>query len=502
MKKHIVFLICLLVFAFACGLFDYFSENLSDFRILLALMGAFFVSVVFVFLGNTKLKIIGIFICVFACAFFRVIVPIFYEKHVPISMLNDKDSFSISCEISLEPLVKQKNTELIMQNCFLDLKDTKEKIAFSGKLLVYTSRYQEFEYKDRVLISGKINSPQNFAEDFDFVGYLATKEIYSVSYSPYMKLEKRGSGFLHFIFGVKNKFGEAIDISMHLPASGFIKMVLFGGYSNIDKDIIEEFRSTGTLHLVAISGINISIISAIILSSLRFINRTIACIFVVIFLFIYIFLAGISPSVTRASITGIIVLCAQMLGRRRNFEIFLALTMALMVGLNPQVLFKDIGFQLSFLATIGIVYLSSLFKNFLKFLPSFLEFRESISATMSASIVTLPITIYYFGYFSAVSFVGTFILELLMPFFMIAGFILGFVSSLNSFIGRILGVGIDIGVRFELFIMHWLAKIKYCSWNFGEMKFWQLIVWLVLICGIIVFVKFNKKWKFRNSKLF
>ena len=165
---------------------------------------------------------------------------------------------------------------------------------------------------------------------------------------------------------------------------------------------------SGTTHLVALSGYNITILVKIIAGTLAFIlSRRKALLGTILAIIAFVIMAGAEASVIRAAIMGSIAAIAPFVGRLyapRNAIAAAALGMALW---NPNILAYDVGFQLSFLALIGIIYMKPALETLFKIQnKGFLNWKENLATTASAQIMVTPLLIGTFGSISATSLIS------------------------------------------------------------------------------------------------
>ena len=198
---------------------------------------------------------------------------------------------------------------------------------------------------------------------------------------------------------------------------------LLYGYRGGLGDLQEAFNKTGVSHIVAISGYNITIIAELLMAMFSsFIRRQIAFWFVSAGIISFVIMVGASPSVVRAGIMGILVLVARHIGRVSRPTNLLVFAAAVMTLHNPFVLLWDAGFQLSFAATIGILYVAPLFDRR----------WELVSSTLSAIVITLPLALYHFGRFSLIAPVTNLLILWTIPILMALGAI-AIIASLLFF---------------------------------------------------------------------
>ena len=323
------------------------------------------------------------------------------------------------------------------------------------KVLITTNLYPEFGYGDLVFGEGKLQSPKNFS-DFDYAAYLARDSVFSLSYYP--KIEKTSlQKFLtkdpvpglenikillfRKIFQFKRFFEESVERAIAEPNAAFINGILLGCRESIPPDLKEAFSKTGTTHVLTISGYNITIIALYVSALfLFFIKRQTAFWFTVLAIFLFTILTGGSPSVIRAAIMGVLVLLAYREGRFYNMTNSIVFAGAVMIALNPKILRFDVGFQLSFLATLGLIYLAPLVKEKLKGLPEILNFKENFAATVSAQAMVLPLILYYFKNFSFVSLPANILILPVIPITMFFGLVSGVSGLAWSKLGEFFGL--------------------------------------------------------------
>ncbi len=335
------------------------------------------------------------------------------------------------------------------------------KIFTNEKVLITTNLYPEFKYGDYILVEGKLQSAKKF-DDFDYAAYLAKDSIFSLSYYP--KIEKTAGEISTFekikislfrnIFKFKNIFEDSVSRSIAEPNASFINGILLGSREGIPQNLKEAFNKTGTIHLLAISGYNITIIALYISYFLTvFMRRQKAFWVTVLGIILFTILTGASASVIRAAIMGILILLAYQAGRFYNMTNSIVFAGAAMIALNPKVLRFDLGFQLSFLATLGLIYLAPLIQKITKNFPEFFKFKESIITTVSAQIMVLPVLLYNFKTFSPVSVPANALILPFIPLTMLFGFLSGILGLAWSPLGNLVGLVAWLLAEYEILIV-------------------------------------------------
>ncbi len=295
-----------------------------------------------------------------------------------------------------------------------------------GKILIKMPFYPEYHYGDLLKISGFLKTPFNeSAKGSGFITYsdtLANEGIFTVMYNPEIKLLKKRYYFdgwsLLFLF--KQFMAERVETIFPEPVLGLVNGILFGVRSNLSKIIMDHFTTTGLTHILAISGYNITLLIQCIEFLLRSCSKRIRFYSTVVVLGVFALLTGFSASVLRASVMGVLSLTAQFLGRKVLALQALLWAAFIMSLFHPTILIADISFQLSFLATFGILFCLPTIQSKLKNLPSFMA--EGLAVTLAAQVLTLPITLMNFGTLSLIAPFANILFLPLIPFIMFFSF--------------------------------------------------------------------------------
>lgn len=320
---------------------------------------------------------------------------------------------------------------------------------YKGNLLIRASIYPSVDYGDRLVVRGVVRKP--FSAGYEM--YLAKNRISGLVYFPEIKrLGGSGLTFKGFLFKIRARITEAFDMTLPPLKSAFLSGLTMGGYGGLPPEFIEAMNLSGTTHLVALSGYNISILAGTALATfLFFFRRKTAFVLTILTVVGFVIMTGAEASVVRAAVMGLLVIIAAQIGRVYDIRNALVLAGLLMVLENPKVLVFDVGFQLSFIALLGIVYLKPVLQGLLKMKkePGFFAWRENLLITASAQLAVAPILIINFGRFSLTSLLAnTAILELI-PLTMGLGFILAFLSFFSYYLSLVIGwiVGVLLAVE-------------------------------------------------------
>lgn len=269
----------------------------------------------------------------------------------------------------------------------------------------------EVLYGDKLKIEGRIKYFE--AENGN--------KLASITYPKFEIVEKGISSNL--IYRVRDKIINLFNSSLNPVYSSLVLGITFGIKQEMPGDFYDQLQKTGLLHVIAASGMNITMVGGFLLGLFAlFLRRQLALVFTILGIIFYAFMAGFEASIVRASIMGILVFSAQLTGRQSNSFLGLFLAGFLMLFKNPSLIF-DIGFQLSFMATLGLIYFRPLFflNSKIKNLLRRVLIGDDLATTISAQIFTLPILLVNFGSYSIFSIIVNVLVLWTVPIIMIIG---------------------------------------------------------------------------------
>jgi competence protein ComEC len=368
-----------------------------------------------------------------------------------------------------------------------------------GKLLVSTPAGHTFHYGDRVVVRGYLETPPE-TETFSYRDYLQRKGIYStMNWATVSTLEPdQGNWFRKIIFALKEKSLQLVYQLWPDPEASLFAGILLGVESTIPEEVQDAFKETGTSHIIAISGFNIAIVSSLFTKSFgRILGLYKGATTALVAISIYTILVGADAAVVRAAIMGGLSLGAGLVGRRQYGIHALSITAAVMAFLDPNILW-DVGFQLSFAATLGLVlYAEPLQEIFTRVASRWLGEDRALSLagpvgefilfTFAAQVTTIPIMAYHFGTLSWVSFlVNPLILPFQPPIMVFGG--LSLIIGLIWFpLGKILGIVAWPFVLYTIRAVEFFGRYTEGALILGNFS----LLWLILYFAILLSVTFN-----------
>ncbi|MEK7175392.1 MAG: ComEC/Rec2 family competence protein, partial [Patescibacteria group bacterium] len=328
--------------------------------------------------------------------------------------------------------------------------------------------------------------------------------IFFVSQFPKVEIisQDNGNYIKSKLFTLKEKILEKINLAFGPPENLLLGGLLLGEKSALSGELKEKFIKTGTIHIVALSGYNITLISgyfiwffSLVFVFLRFVAASIDFVFFqrsdlgnskrsdlgkktvalsqssilalgIFSIILFVLMTGASSTAIRAGIMAILVLFAQLIGRSYHIARALILAGVIMVFINPFILVYDISFQLSFMATIAIIFYVPKIKKYFVRIPQIhpvVNFQDVVASTVAAYIFVLPFILYKMGIFSVF---GILVNILILPFIPFTT-ILGFVTILISFISHNLAMPFvyltSLFLNFELNIINFFANFSFAA---------------------------------------
>ncbi|MCB8943545.1 MAG: DNA internalization-related competence protein ComEC/Rec2 [Ardenticatenaceae bacterium] len=418
---------------------------------------------------NFRLWLVCLTAVSFGSARYVTAVPTLNEAHI--ATYNGTRSITLTGVVTDEPDVRDRsiNLRVAVQQATLSDGTT---IPVTGDILVTTFRFPLIEYGTELQITGQLETPPE-GEDFNYKAYLARQDVHSLMALPDVTVlaEGQGNPFYQAIYTFKSRAQNTITQLIPNPQAGLLTGILLGNDNGLPPDLAEDFRTTGMTHIIAISGFNIAILIAILVGlAENFLSRRGAVIFAVSGIVLYTILVGADASVVRAAIMGGIYLIAnRWLGRPNFAYASLFLSALLMTLVNPFTLW-DVGFQLSFTATLGLMLYGTPFtqwtrRQLLRWLDVGIVNRvmgllsEAVLITLAAQVLTLPLMMAYFGQLSLVSLAANAFILPAQPGVMLWGGLATLAGLFVPFIGQIFAWVAWLFLSYTIWLVRLFARV-------------------------------------------
>lgn len=451
----------------------------------------FFLATGFIFLsqiGSDKERHRRILACAvfffafsFGCA--RMHLSMMYQSSSLQRFVGEK--VLLSGIIDDEPDVRDHATQLTIRADHLSLASTTWPV--NEKILISVPLYPEFSYGDRVRVETTLSLPEMIASDggrvFDYPNYLRARGIYIVGSFPRISFVESGQGnpVKNFLFNLKHRFTRAVSRVIPEPESDLLGGLLLGAKQSLGQALLMKFSQAGVSHVVVLSGYNIAIVAESIMVLLAFLPAAAAFMIGVASIILFILLSGGGASAIRAAIMVIAALFAAKTNREYSPAVGLCIAVVCMLAYNPMLLVFDPSFQLSILATIGIIFVSPIIQPYLRRVPERYGLQEIISSTVATQLIVLPYLIYTTGIVSLVSLPVNALILGTVPATMFLGFVTGLFGLFSPYLAYIPALPTYILLWYQLAVVRVATAIPFGFMQLPAFSF-------IIVVGIYVFI--------------
>lgn len=378
-----------------------------------------------------------------------------------------------------------------------------------------TKLYPRFKYGDTIAFSGKLSTPFNFSGDtgrsFDYIGYLAKDDIfYEIKSAVASESDEKGidanqrmprmmripEAISSVLFSLKRRFVENLNRVLGEPHAALAAGLVVGEKSALGKDLLNDFRTVGLIHIVVLSGFNITIVADAIRRMLSFLPRVWGIILGAFGIALFGILVGGGATVVRSCFMAGIALFGDLI--RRDYNVVRALGFAALVMLiqNPMILLHDPSFQLSFLATLGLILLASPIEKRLTLIPETLGLRGIIASTFATQIFVSPYILYMMGQISVIGAVVNILVLPFIPATMLAVFLTGAAGFISGVASQWIGYAAHLLLAYELFMVGHFARMPFAAFTVPAFSIWWVIVFYAVFSGGFLFSRRRTPHKF------
>lgn len=383
----------------------------------LSFLAAFLISIVFIGLGLwLRIKLSAVVLLAIFLLFGNFYYSLDdYNYHLKKSLITDARYF--------EGIVVEEPQKRA------DRQAAKIKSEEGITILAHLNPYPEISYGDILRIFGEIDSPPNGS----YGRYLAKERVHGTIFYPEIEvIGKNPDKFFGGLYSLKKKSSDSINRLFSYQQGAFLNGILFGDREEFSKEFLDQLSFSGTLHLTALSGSNMTIIVfaafPIFLRLFRYKRRQ-AFFATFATMALFVAMTGFDVSAMRAAAMAFVVATAEQASRIYNSRNSITLAALVLSLMNPKMPVFDLGFQLSFIAVMSIVYFVPVLKRFSFFKnDSYLGWREVLAITAAAQIGVAPISMAQFANFSFSAFPANLVVIVAMPALMAFGFLTVFAS--------------------------------------------------------------------------
>ena len=367
-------------------------------------------------------------------------------------------------------------------------------VLYEGvRVLVTTERFVPVSFGDIIQAEGILEIPKPFEADggrtFNYDRFLAKEGIYyTLPFAEVSILEEGTPSFRGVLFSIKQFFIQGIGLSIPEPQAALGGGITVGARRSLGEDLLEAFQITGLIHIVVLSGYNVTIIAEAIMRSLSFLPRRVGLGIGIGAIISFVLMVGAGATIVRAGIMAVIALIARATGKTYALTRALIVAGLLMLIANPLILMYDPSFQLSFIATLGLIHIAPRIETLIPWVSSRFELRSIVGATIGTQIAVLPLLLYQTGLLSFSAFPANLLVLPVIPFAMLFTLIAGLVGTLPG-IGVILSIPAHLSLSYVLFIAESIAALPGAAITIPAFPF----IVVVLAYGLLIFFLYRTR---------
>lgn len=479
-----VFWSAVIFFTLGVGFRSTFSFGVTTELFLIGL-GGICVVARYLLRNNHTLLLFGIALCALGLGALRMEMGILERD----SALNRYVGGNVRIEgvVIEEPDVRESNTRLSVRGDVLLA--GKEKIPIEAGVLVVAPLHASVSYGSRVVAEGALRIPESFetgeGRAFNYPGYLASRGmLYELAFA---EVEETGR-----VFGnplkrgailIKQTFLYGLSAVLPEPAAGLAAGITAGDKRGLGPALSDTFRTVGLTHIIVLSGYNIMVVVfalSWVFARFRFSSRVEAVAGIGVAA-LFALMTGLASSSVRAALMASISILGKATQRTYLALRALAVVALFMLLWNPYLLLFDIGFQLSVIATWGLIALSPLVASYLTRVPEKFGLREIMSATLATQIAVLPMLLYQSGELSVVSLPANILSLVVVPWAMLFSALAGVFGVLLGFIAVPLALPAYALLSYIIFVAETFASLPFASVRVGAFSAW----WLLPAYGVL-----------------
>ena len=388
--------------------------------------------------------------------------------------------------VVVDPDVRERNQRLT-----LELEQDGEKT----RMLAVAPLYPEVRYGERVRVTGTVALPEAFATDggrtFRYDEFLKKDGVFLIMHNAALTVvgerEELGVEIRGFLSDSKFHGIDALGAALPEPHASLASGLILGGKQGLGEGLLDDFITVGLVHIVVLSGYNVMIVAEFVMRIVGVMKRRFAVIAGVSAIVLFVLAAGAGAASIRAGIMASIAVYARATGRTYDALRALVLAGFLMLLINPLSLLHDPGFQLSFIATLGLIFGAPIIARYLTVIRS--EFvREIAAATIAAQISVLPLLLYQNGLFSVVALPANLLVLPVVPLAMLASAFAGVVGYLAPVVAPVFGMPAYALLSYVIGVVEISAALPFAAFSLPAFPF----VFVLISYGVLAYVYMQK----------
>jgi competence protein ComEC len=402
----------------------------------------------------------------------------------------------VGAVVVAEPDIRDTDIRLVVDTYHVG--NGQDSYSVSGAVQVLVPRYTSYRYGDDLLLKGTLEAAP-VLDTFNYKEYLVRQGIFAVMYHPQIDIVARDQGnrVMAELLSAKLRLQAALQQYLPEPQAGLAQGVLLGVRAIITDDLKEDLQRTGLTHILVVSGYNLTVV-AILLQRLteKRLPRHLALLIALGGVILFTLMTGGTPPVVRAAIMVSMALLARVVGRESDALTSLMLTAALLVGASPGILW-DVSFQLSFMATLGLVLLSPPLERALRRLP--LGIDSILATALAAAIMTTPVIAFNFQRISLISPLANLLVAPAVPLLMLLGAIVAILGLTGLAFVRVFGWMTWLVGTYMVQVMHTLGGLPDAAVDLPTLPPTTQSGVVLAYCGVIALFLFVSSYVHRSD---
>ena len=398
------------------------------------------------------------------------------------------------------------------------------------RILVTIKQYPQYAYGDSLILSGRISPPRNFSDggssgggagtggdsnanggtdsgvasdprEFDYVHYLSKDGILFVMKNPDIVIENvggisgtggRGNPLYKVLFRFKDAFLGNLKRVLGEPQASLAGGLVVGEKSTLGKDLLDNFRKSGLIHVVILSGYSINIIAGSVRSLLSFLPRTGSLLLSGFAIVLFGIMVGGKATVIRACAMALVGIFAQLMYRDYNALRALFFVGYIMVLHNPYIVQYDASFQVSFVSTLGLIlfgrYIERALAHYPRIFTEHFGIRSLITSTLATQFAVAPLLLYMMGDASLVGVFANLLVLPLIPITMVVVFVTGMIGFLHAgyYITETVVAVAHVLLTYQLFIVNTFGNLPFGIFEVRHFPLW--LMWLTYAGYALLFI--------------
>lgn len=346
------------------------------------------------------------------------------------------------------------------------------------------------DFGDEVIVSGTLSLPK-VTDDFDSDIFLLSRGIqFEIVDGKIIKsVFNKKYQLRKSLYDFKNLFVDKIKLSLKdREESALGSGILITGKGELSKKTLEDFKRAGLVHMVVLSGFNVSIVSSVIISVLSFLPKIFAGVFGSIGIILFCMMVGGGATVIRSLLMSLIVIFSKVFYLETSALKAVLFAGGLMLINNPLIIVGDPSFQLSFACTLGIILLGNSSKYFFNFITDKMTLREIVSSSFATQIFALPLLLKFSGTISVYGIFANIIVVPIIPLAMITVFFMGVLCFINFELAMVFSIVSHILLSYILFVARYISSIQSSVFEVGKVGNTFVLYWYIVLLPVSIFL--------------